>query len=226
MGLVALGVLASQRRLLTSHRAPDVHGASLRATFRMFAQPAIVLCFFYFVAQTTAAVGLTNFLPSALNAGFAVPLGLATSAVTAYLLGSTAGIAAGGYFATRTARHDRIAATGLLVAAGLLAFVASGAVPLAAIIPLFVVAGFALGSTGPSRDLIVRNATPRGASGRVYGFVYSGLDLGATLGPIWFGLMLDHDLPRQMFLVVSVLLVVAVGTVLQVRRSPAVSQPL
>ena len=189
-------------------------------------QPAIVLCFFYFVAQTTASVGLQNFLPSALNAGFAVPLGLATSAVTAYLLGSTAGIAAGGYFATRTARHDRIAATGLLVAAGLLALVASGSVPLAAILPLFVVAGFALGSTGPSRDLIVRNATPRGASGRVYGFVYSGLDLGATLGPIWFGLMLDHDLPRQMFLVVSVLLVVAVGTVLQVRRSPAVSQPL
>ena len=226
MGLVALGVLASQRRLLTSHRAADAHGSSLRSTLRMFMQPAIVLCFFYFVAQTTASVGLQNFLPSALNAGFAVPLGLATSAVTAYLLGSTAGIAAGGYFATRTARHDRIAATGLLVAAGLLALVASGSVPLAAILPLFVVAGFALGSTGPSRDLIVRNATPRGASGRVYGFVYSGLDLGATLGPIWFGLMLDHDLPRQMFLVVSVLLVVAVGTVLQVRRSPAVSQPL
>ena len=95
----------------------------------------------------------------------------------------------------------------------------------AAIIPLFVVAGFALGSTGPSRDLIVRNATPKGASGRVYGFVYSGLDLGATLGPVWFGLMLDHGLSRQMFLVVGVLLVVAVGTVLQVRRSPVVSQP-
>jgi len=225
MGLVALGVLASQRRLLTSHRAADAHGSSLRSTIRMFTQPAIMLCFFYFVAQTTASVGLQNFLPSALNAGFAVPLGLATSAVTAYLLGGTAGIAAGGYFATRTARHDRIAATGLLVAAGLLALVASGSVPLAAIIPLFVVAGFALGSTGPSRDLIVRNATPKGASGRVYGFVYSGLDLGATLGPIWFGLMLDHGLPGQMFLVVSVLLVVAVGTVLQVRRSPAVSQP-
>ena len=225
MGLVALGVLASQRRLLTSHRAGDAKASSLRATLRMFTQPAIVLCFCYFAAQTTASVGLQNFLPAALNAGFAVPLGLATSAVTAYLLGSTAGIAAGGYVATRTARHDRIAATGLLVAASLMVLVASGSVPMAAIIPLFVVAGVALGSTGPSRDLIVRNATPKGASGRVYGFVYSGLDLGATLGPIWFGLMLDRDLPRQLFLVVSVLLVVAMGTVLHVRRSPAVSQP-
>ena len=58
-----------------------------------------------------------------------MPLALATSAVTAYLLGSTAGIAAGGYFATRTARHDRVAATGLLVAGRLLALVASGSVP-------------------------------------------------------------------------------------------------
>ena len=223
MGLVALGILASQRRLLTSHKAGDAHGSTLRRTVRLFLQPAIALCFCYFVAQTMATVGLQNFLPSALNAGFDVPLGLATSAVTAYLLGSTAGIAAGGYFATRTARHDRIAATGLLAGASLLALVAAGLVPLAMIIPLFVAAGFVLGATGPSRDLIVRNATPKGASGRVYGFVYSGLDLGAMLGPVWFGLMLDHGLARQMFFVVSLLLLVAVTTVLQVRRTNVLS---
>jgi len=225
MGLIALGILASQRRLLTSHRSADAHASSLRSTLRLFLQPAIALCFCYFVAQTTASVGLQNFLPSALNAGFAVPLGLATSAVTAYLLGSTAGIAAGGYFATRTARHDRIAATGLLAGASLVALVAAADVPVPLIIPLFVVVGFALGATGPSRDLIVRNSTPKGASGRVYGFVYSGLDLGATLGPIWFGLMLDRGLSRQMFFVVSILLVVAVATVLQVRRTSTLSQP-
>ncbi len=218
-GLVALGVLASQRALLVSHRSNDAHGHDLRGSFKLFLQPAIVLCFGYFVAQTMASVGLQTFLPSALNTGLAVPLGLATSAVTAYLLGGTAGIAAGGYFATRTARHDRIAATGLLTGAGLLALVATGAVSHQLIIPVFVLTGFAMGSTGPSRDLIVRNATPKGASGRVYGFVYSGLDLGAMVGPIWFGLLLDHGLARQMFFVVSVLLVVAVSTVLQVRRN-------
>ena len=95
----------------------------------------------------------------------------------------------------------------------------SASVPIPAIVPLFALVGFALGSTGPSRDLIVRNATPKGAAGRVYGFVYSGLDLGAMLGPVWFGLMLDHGLARQMFLVVAVLLVVAVGTVFRVRRA-------
>ena len=223
MGVIALGVLASQRSLLTSHKAHDAHTHSLRGSFGLFLQPAIALCFCYFVAQTMASVGLQTFLPSALNVGFAVPLGLATSAVTAYLLGATAGIAAGGYLATRTSRHDRIAATGLLVGASLVALVAAGLVTLALIIPLFVLVGFAVGTTGPSRDLIVRNATPKGAAGRVYGFVYSGLDLGATVGPIWFGLLLDHGQPRQVFFAVSALLVVAVGTVLQVRRRHAVN---
>ena len=49
----------------------------------------------------------------------------------------------------------------------------------------------------------MRNATPKGAAGRVYGFVYSGLDLGATLGPVWFGIMLDHGLAREMFFVIG-----------------------
>ena len=221
-GLVALAGLATQRALLTSHTAHDEGSHTLRGSLSLFLQPAIALCFCYFVVQTMASVGLQTFLPSALNAGLAVPLALATSAIAAYLLGSTAGIVAGGYFATRTARHDRVAAAGLLSGAALLATVASGIVPMALIIPVFVLVGFALGSTGPSRDLIVRNATPKGAMGRVYGFVYSGLDLGATLGPIWFGLMLDHGYPRQMFLAVAMLQVIAVGTVLQVRRGNVV----
>jgi MFS family permease len=219
MGVVALGVLASQRALLTSHKASDAQAHTLRGSLQLFLQPAIALCFCYFVAQTMAAVGLQTFLPAALNAGLDVPLVLATSAVTAYLLGGTAGIAAGGYLATRTARHDRVAAAGLLTGAALLMLVASGAVSSAVIIPVFVLVGIAIGATGPSRDLIVRNATPKGAAGRVYGFVYSGLDLGAMVGPVWFGLLLDHGLARQMFFVVGVLFVVAVATVLQVRRN-------
>jgi MFS family permease len=218
LGLLALGVLASQRALLTSHRAHDAHARSVRGAFALFMQSAIALCFCYFVAQTMAAVGLQTFLPAALNTGFSVPLALATTAVTAYLLGGTAGIALGGFFATLTTRHDRVAATGLLTGAGLLALVGSGVVPVPMIIPVFVAVGFAMGTTGPSRDLIVRNATPKGAAGRVYGFVYSGLDLGAMLGPVWFGFMLDHGLASQMFFVVGALQVVAVGTVLQVRR--------
>ncbi len=218
-GLLLLGLLATQREHLDSRKAVDAHAHTLRGSLSLFLQPAIALCFGYFIVQTAAAVGLQSFLPSALNEGLAVPLVLATSAVTAYLLGGTGGIAFGGYVATRTTRHDRVAMTGLLSSAGLLMVVALGSVPVTMIVPWFALVGFTLGVTGPSRDLIVRAATPPGASGRVYGFVYSGLDIGATLGPIWFGLMLDHGMGREMFYAVAALLVAAVATVMRVRRA-------
>ena len=79
--------------------------------------------------------------------------------------------------------------------------------------------GFALGATGPSRDLIVRAATPKGAAGRVYGFVYSGLDLGGIIGPVAFGVMLDHGHPQAMLLGVAACYLIAIGTVIQVRTA-------
>ncbi|HEX8740959.1 MAG TPA: MFS transporter, partial [Casimicrobiaceae bacterium] len=196
-GLVVLAVLASQREHLVSHRVADAASHTLRGSVAIFTQSAIVLCFLYFVFQTMATIGIQTFLPATLNAAFAIPLIVATSAVTAYLLGGTAGIVAGGFLAVRTTRHDRVAATGLLCGAMLVALVAAGAIGSAAAVSAFALAGFSIGVTSPSRDLIVRNATPKGASGRVYGFVYSGLDTGSMLGPLWFGLMLDHHLARQ-----------------------------
>jgi len=221
VGLVVLGVLYAQRAHLTSHRAPAGRGHGLRGSLDLFLQATILLCFGYFVLQTIATVGLQTFLPSALNAGLSVPLMVATTAITAYLLGGTAGIVAGGFLATHSARHDLVAASGLVAGAILLAIVGYGAVPVAAIVPMLALVGFVLGCTGPSRDLIVRNATPKGAAGRVYGFVYSGLDLGATIGPVMFGYMLDHGQGREVFYAVAVLLVLAVFTVVRVGRSLA-----
>ena len=219
LGFVGLGIVASQRMLLVSHRAVDAHLQTVRGSIALFMQASIALCFAYFVLQAAAGIGLQTFLPSALNAGLDVPLVLATSALTAYLFGGMAGILAGGFLAAKTARHDRVAAIGLLTAAVLLVAVAASTPALPMILPLFAVIGFVLGATGPSRDLIVRAATPKGAAGRVYGFVYSGLDVGGTLGPVWFGFMLDHHLGREMFFAVAACFALAIGTVIQVRRS-------
>lgn len=218
-GLIALAAVATQRTLLVSHHAQDAHTHTLRGSVALFAQAPILLCFAYFVVQTMAGIGLQTFLPTALNAGLAVPLLIATSALTAYLFGALAGILAGGFLAAHTARHDRVAATGLATAATLLVAAGTGVVPQALVLPLFAVTGFALGATGPSRDIIVRNATPKGATGRVYGFVYSGLDVGATLGPVVLGLMLDHALARETFFALAACCALAIATVTQVRRA-------
>ena len=76
--------------------------------------------------------------------------------------------------ADQTRRHNSIIAGGLGLSAGAIAIV--GYLDVAGlVIAILALAGFALG-TLPSRDMLVRQVTPRGASGRVFGFVYSGLE--------------------------------------------------
>jgi FSR family fosmidomycin resistance protein-like MFS transporter len=222
-GLVALGLLATQRSVLQSRAhgtTPPKH--TLANSIELFSQKPILLCFAYFCVLTVATIGVQTFVGTSLNAAYDIPLAVATSAITAYLLGNASGIFAGGFLAARTKRHDRVAATGLAVAALLMLLIAGSPVIAQWAIPMMALIGVAVGSTGPSRDMIVRGATPPGASGRVYGFVYSGLDLGATLGPVAMGTLLDHGSPRIVFAAVSVFLFMAIGTVIQVRRTARV----
>jgi MFS family permease len=77
--------------------------------------------------------------------------------------------------------------------------------------------GFAVGVGGPSRDLMIRRAAPKGATGRVYGTVYSGLDTGFALSPLLFGTLMDHGwfaatpLAGALTLLLSVVAALAVG---------------
>src|SRR5207253_10416602 len=114
---------------------------------------------------------------------------------TVFLVGGAMGIAAGGFLAARFEAHERVVAV-LLVSAALLALsLASGAVPATAVTPLMAVFGFFTGTATPSRDLLVRRAAMerfgQRSFGRIYGFVYSGLDAGLSVAPILFGRLMD-----------------------------------
>ena len=69
---------------------------------------------------------------------------------------------------------------------------------------LFALIGFALGLLIPSRDMLVRAAAPLGASGRVFGIVYSGLDVGSAVTPIVFGWLMDQLMATEVFCSVGV----------------------
>jgi MFS family permease len=176
------------------------------------------MAFLYFALLTGSTTGIQTFAVPALGAIYHAPLGLATGALTAYLLGNACGVLAGGVLADRSSRHDIVAGTGVLCAALLTLVVASGAPPVAVIGVLMAATGFAMGITAPSRDMLVRAATPRGSSGKVFGFVYSGLDLGSLVAPPVYGWILDRGEPRVMFCVIAAVMVVMIATVVQVRR--------
>jgi MFS family permease len=114
----------------------------------------------------------------------------------------------------------------MLTGAALTLLLASGALPLWLLTANMALIGFFVFSTQPSRDILVRGATPPGATGRVYGFVYSGLDLGASLSPLLFGWMLDRQLPQWVFGSAAAFMLFAVATVVTLRpRGAATAEP-
>ncbi|MDQ6619245.1 MAG: MFS transporter [Pseudomonadota bacterium] len=210
-------MIANSRDLYTQgHGGKPVRGTI--SSMDLFRQAPILLCFAFFLIYNMGSISVQTFVAPALHAAYSTPLAVATSALTGYLLGSAAGIVTGGFLASSTQHHDRVAGAGLAVGALIIASFAVLQVPAGATLPLLVLAGFALGSTGPSRDMIVRKATPAGASGRAYGFVYSGLDIGATVAPIVAGSLLDHGTPRLVFIMIATCLLLGMGTVLEARR--------
>ncbi|HMC16049.1 MAG TPA: MFS transporter, partial [Albitalea sp.] len=98
--------------------------------------------------------------------------------------------------------------------------------PAAAVPVLFGVMGFGAGTAGPSRDLLVKRSSPDNATGRVYGVVYSGLDIGQAVAPLVFGTLMDLHHPAQVWLgiaLVQVVLVASAFNVTKVRRTALVA---
>jgi len=83
---------------------------------------------------------------------------------------------------------------------------------------VIAVTGFAVGVGGPSRDMMIRKATPREATGRVYGTVYSGLDVGFAISPLIFGTLMDGGWYGTTLAGAGVVLMLSVYVALQVGR--------
>lgn len=217
--VVTLGLL-SQTHVLTDRRQRAAAAAAgWHSSVRLLLATPILVAFVFFALIATAFIGLQAFAVTALVAIYDVPLALATGALTALLVGSATGILTGGVLADHTRRHDVVAVTGAAAAAAFALTIASGAMPAASIAGVMALVGFSLGCTQPSRDMLVRGATPPGASGKVYGFVYSGLDAGSALTPLLFGWLMDRGEPRTVFVVAAVAMLLTIVTAVQVRRS-------
>ena len=219
VALSTLGEALDDRRETVGLRG--VPSSGWTANVRLLMATPILVAFAYFTLLATSLIGIQTFSVSAMVAIYEAPLGLATGALTAFLLGSAGGVLVGGFLADRTSRHDVVAGGGMVLGAAASLVIASAAPPLALLPVVMALAGFCLGATSPSRDMLVRAATPPGASGKVYGFVYSGLDLGSSLTPLLFGWLLDRGEPRMVFVASAAFMLLTIATVIQVRRHAA-----
>ena len=223
-GLILSGLVLMHREQLVDHRvkvraAAAQHGTKPALT--LFLQPALLLCVAYFALIAANTVGIQQFAVPAWSSMFGVTENYAAFCLIVFIVGSASGMLVGGYFADNVRRHDLVASFGLLAAACLTVPIATQTVSPTLLPFLLALAGAAGGATNPSRDMIVRNATPPGASGKVFGFVYSGLDIGSFLAPPLFGFLMGAGLPAVIFWIAVGLYTFNAGMVMLIRHSTA-----
>jgi MFS transporter, FSR family, fosmidomycin resistance protein len=226
LGVLVLAYLVIYWPALADHTAAKKRPAATPGTgadggaavahdrgWRLLFSAPILLSLGFFVLLSLMG-GLSNFLVVALAALYGTPGPLANVALTGALLLSALGVLAGGVFAARTTRHAAIAALGLALGGVLTALV--GLIDFSSFMLVLVMSlsGLFGGIASPSRDMLVRAATPAGAFGRVFGFVSSGFNIGSMIAPTIYGVMLDHGSPRSVFLFSAACSIVCIATVL------------
>ena len=180
--------------------------------------PAVWMCFVFFFWYAGVLSVIQTFAPEAARQLHDVPLPLVAMCLTVYMLSSACGMVLGGFLAANAARCERIVGTAFGIAASAALLLALGDYPVWVVPVLFGVMGFASGMSGPSRDLLVKASTPDNASGRVYGVVYGGLDIGQAVTPLVFGVLMDHGQYRSVWLGLVVLQGVLVACAFNVKK--------
>jgi MFS family permease len=205
--------LAPRRKEAAADRDAG-NGVSLKFFFSM----PVMKLFLFFVLTAATMNGMQSFSVTALVTLFDTPLVAASAALTAYLFASSLGILAGGIVADFTRRHDLVAAGAFALTAVIIALAGSVPLPAVLLIGLFTIAGLAQGVIRPARDMMVHAIAPKGATGRVFGFVTTGINVGSALTPLALGWLVDHGRAEWVFWLIALGMVLALGTVLSAGR--------
>lgn len=163
--------------------------------------PALWGAFLFFAFTSGSMSSVQNFTIPILGSLYGIGKEWASSALSMYMVSAGVGLLIGGFLAGSTDRTERIVAGSLATSGLVFILLAMGMLPSGLAVAGLCVAGFLSGMAGPSRDMLVRRVTPKGALGSVYGLVYSGMDVGSALGPVVYGFMLDHQTYRGPWLV-------------------------
>jgi FSR family fosmidomycin resistance protein-like MFS transporter len=223
VGLVVALVLLANREVLNGDigpaqaRTPD-RGARSGADLRLLLSAPILMALAFFVMLALAHGGITSFGVSALVALYDISLVDANVPLSAYLFASAFGVLAGGIAADRTHRHDLVVGACVILIAASIAPLGALTPGPAMVIAAFTIAGFFSGAVAPSRDMMVRAITPKGASGKVFGFVTTGFNIGGVITPLVFGAILDLAQPRLVFWLVAIVSLATILTIVGAGR--------
>ena len=223
LGFAVAAVLLAMREypeVKTVHASREAD-APAAVGWRLLLSAPILLNLIFFVLLAMMSGGLYNYSVVAFGALYGTAVTTANAALTGNLLLSAIGVLIGGVLVGRTTRHGLVAMLGLAGIALFVALVAQFDLGSLALIAAMSAAGFCSGVIMPSRDMIVREVTPPGSFGKVFGFVTTGFNIGGIISPLIFGAIMDHGSPKLVFLLVAAFSLVAIVTVVTRPRQAA-----
>jgi predicted MFS family arabinose efflux permease len=224
---VVLAVIWQSRILNDQKRAAPARDAKGGA--RMLLSRSILLFFAFFMVSSAAGAGVQSWLITVLHSTHGLSIEAASSALTAFMVGTMSGVLVGGWVADRTDRHFTFVAVLTVVGSALMLLVNALALPQLATVVLLFVSGHLIGASRTPRDVMVKDAAPPGQIGKVFGFVSAGLALGSAIMPVPYGMMIDAGRPELVLIVVSGLwllsLLCAGGARAGERRSASAAAP-
>jgi MFS transporter, FSR family, fosmidomycin resistance protein len=198
--------------------APAAGSPTAEGSYAFLKIPAVWMCFGFFFFYAGALSIIQSFAPQAAKELHGVPAHLAAMCLTIYMVCSAGGMLVGGFLASQPERCERVVACAFGLAACMALVLGYTQLPALAVPLLFGAMGLMSGVAGPSRDLLVKRATPAHATGRVYGVVYAGLDIGQAVVPLFIGSLMDHGAFSSVWGVLAGLLAVLIVNAFNVGR--------
>jgi MFS transporter, FSR family, fosmidomycin resistance protein len=209
----------------SSHTLRDTSNSpDLKADIRLLFSAPALLCLVFFALLAGGQMGPQWFTDKAYFLAHNVPVVLGNSYISVFVVGIIIGVLAGGVAADRVRNHLRLT-FGSFMLSGVGIILMAMVPPLSIVIyPLFVITGFLFGFGFSARDMVVSGLAPPESSGKVFGFVFSGLDIGAASVPLLYGYMIGVSLPLEIFYLSGALIILA-GVSMALAGKSAAARP-
>lgn len=188
------------------------------STLSIFKLPSMWMSWLFFYLTSFSFVAIQSFSSTALVDIYQIPLTLTASSYTLFMIASAVGLIVGGFVSAKFPDPDKVITSAFILSGVMALIIGLGIFPGWTMPIVFAIMGFGGGMAAPARDLMVRAATPKGASGRIFGLVYSGIDFGSSSGPLLFGLFMDWKSPQSIFYAMAILQLGAIVVASQLNR--------
>ena len=225
LGVPVVATILLQSRILADQvRQPTEAGPVLSGRALLMTRP-MLLFFGFFLLGSMASAGVQAWLVTVLRDVKGLDIAVASTALTLYMVGNTLGVIVGGSFADRARRLGAITVALVVVSAA--STLTVGLLSLGGVVScaMLFLSGLTLGASRTPRDVMVKDASPPGQIGKVFGFVSAGLPLGSAITPVPFGFLIDHHRPDMVLVLVSAILVCSLLCMGTARVSAAAPVP-